>query len=440
MHANATQPVANTPVGACCSAEALLERWIGLDSQTVGSAAIARAVRVRMEACGEPDEAAFVARITRDAAEQCRFIDEVVVPESWFFRDCQIFDVLRQFATAFVTAPGRAPLRILCAPCAAGEEPYSVAMVLFEAGLSSDQFRIDAVDVSHAALARAAAATYSANAFRGDDLTFRDRWFHPQGSATSLDESVRKQVHFSSGNLLDESFAIDRQPYDVIFCRNLLIYLTRDARSRVENVIDRLLAPDGLLMLGAAEPAILKGSWISCGSNAVFALRRGTRATSPLPASQPMQHAAATAASMQDGPAHLTADHRSVERASGYAPLQSRMDEPVAPGSSAGDELLREAHALAGAGRRGEAMEACQRHQQAAGPSAQVFFLMGALHQAAGDLDRAEACLHKALYMDPVHDEAFLALAIVATQRGDDRMAEHYRRSAARIVSRKGAS
>lgn len=440
MHANATQPVASTPAEACRSAESWLERWIGLDSQTVGSAAIARAVRLRMEACGEPDEVAFIARITRDAAEQCRFIDEVVVPESWFFRDGQVFDILRHFAAAFATGPGRAPLRILCSPCAGGEEPYSVAMVLFEAGLSSDQFRIDAVDVSHAALARAAAATYSANAFRGDDLTFRDRWFHSQGSAASLDESVRKQVHFSSGNMLDESFATDRQPYDVIFCRNLLIYLTCDARSRVERVIDRLLAPDGLLMLGAAEPPILKGAWISGGRNAAFALRRGTRAPSPLPALQPMQHAAAAASRMQDGPGHLPADHRPAECAGGHEALQSRMDKPVVPGCSAGEALLREAHALAGAGRRSEAMEACQRHQQAEGPSAEVFFLMGGLHQAAGDLDRAEACLHKALYMDPSHDEAFLSLAIVATQRGDDRMAEHYRRSAARILSRKGAS
>ena len=65
---------------------------------------------------------------------------------------------------------------------------------------------------------------------------------------------------------------------------------------------------------------------------------------------------------------------------------------------------------------------------------------MGTLHQAAGELERAEACLHKTLYLDPAHDEAFQSLALVATQRGDDQMAEHYRQSAARVRSRKGAS
>jgi chemotaxis protein methyltransferase WspC len=417
MHADITHPIATSHASACSPAEALLERWIGLDAHTVGSTAIARAVRVRMGACGETDEAVFLAHLTRDDAERDRFIDEVVVPESWFFRDPQIFDVLRQLADTFAASPGQAPLRILSAPCAAGEEPYSVALTLLEAGLSADQFRIDAIDVSHAALRRAAAASYSANAFRGADLGFRDRWFRMQGAAAELDESARKLVHFSWGNLLDESFAADSRPYDVIFCRNLLIYLTAAARNRVEQTLDRLLAPNGLLMLGAAEPPILKGSWTPFSGNTVFALQRGGRAAARLPVPPPV-------------PRPPNAN----------APRASGANEAVEPKLPTRDELLHEAHELANAGRHAEAMEACLRQQQAAGPSAAVFFLMGTLYQAAGDLDRAEASLHKALYMDPAHEEAFLSLAVVATHRKDDQMAEHYRQSAARVRSRRGAS
>jgi chemotaxis protein methyltransferase WspC len=439
MHADAIQPVANTPSKACPPAETLLERWIGLDSQTVGSAAIARAVRVRMEACGDPDEETFLARLARDAAEQGRLIDEVVVPESWFFRDQQVFDFLREFAITFATTRRQAPLRILCAPCAAGEEPYSVAMALLEAGLSTPQFCIDAADVSHAAVARAKAATYSANAFRGTDLAFRDRWFRTRGAVAELDETVRNQVHFSRSNLLDESFAADRPPYDIIFCRNLLIYLTSDARCRVEMAFDRLLAPDGLLVLGAAEPPILKGSWLPVAGTAAFTLGRGTRANG-LPVPTSMQPPAVTAAPIRGSLGRLRAGAPSAAPAAVHAPRGSAANEPVTPRPPTGDELLRAAHELANAGRRVEAMEACQRHQQAAGPSAQVFFLMGMLYQASGDLERAEASLHKTLYMDPAHDEAFLSLAVVATQRGDAPMAEHYRQSAARIRARKGSS
>jgi len=69
-----------------------------------------------------------------------------------------------------------------------------------------------------------------------------------------------------------------------------------------------------------------------------------------------------------------------------------------------------------------------------------VFFLMGMLHQAVGELEQAEACLQKTLYLDGNHDEAILTLALIATQRGDGQMAEKYRQSAARVLARKGAS
>ncbi|MFM8709591.1 MAG: CheR family methyltransferase, partial [Planctomycetia bacterium] len=141
------------------SAEAFLRRTIGLDPETIGQAAIGRAVRQRMEACADRDIWSFLDRLARDDDEQSRFIDDVVVPESWFFRDPQVFGFLRRFAVTFATAPGQTPLRILCVPCAAGEEPYSVAMTLLEAGLAAHQFRIDAADVSRAACAAEAVSS-----------------------------------------------------------------------------------------------------------------------------------------------------------------------------------------------------------------------------------------------------------------------------------------
>ena len=431
MHPSSPHPVAPQTAEACLLAEAFLEQWIGLDSQTVGSGAIARAVKIRMNACGEPEEGAFLARISRDAEERERFIDEVVVPESWFFRDQQIFDYLRQHAIALAQRAYPAPLRVLSVPCAAGEEPYSVAIAFLEAGLSPDQFRIDATDVSRASLRRAAAATYSANAFRAADVSFRDRWFRGRDAAAELDEAVRKQVHFSWGNLLDQSFAADREPYDIIFCRNLLIYLTADARSRAEQALDRLLAPDGILVLGAAEPPILKRSWRPVASHAVFALRRGTATTERLPATLPPAPPAASAGAGVR-PSSVPPPPRPSDR--------SPADEPIESRRPAVDDVLREAGSLANAGRHAEALALCSRCQQTAGPSARVFFLMGMLHRAVGELERAEACLHKTLYLDANHDEAFLSLAIIASQRGDDRMAEQYRRSATRVLARKGAS
>jgi len=439
---NHTAPQDADPIGddILRAAEALLERRIGLDAQSIGSAAIARAVRARMKASGDLDATAFVRQLTHDSEACDRLIEEVVVPETWFFRDPQVFDFLKDTARGLVLA-GTTPVRILCVPCASGEEPYSVAMALFDAGLSAGQFVIDAADVSRAALARAAEAKYSANAFRATDGGFRRRWFHEHGTTASPAYAVRRQVRFTRGNLLDEEFATGRDPYHLILCRNLLIYLSPAARSGAERAFDRLLGPDGLLFVGAAEPPILSRAWVPAAGHSVFALRRGRAANGGPSIGGPLPRQAGAAALVPGG------DLRRPPRADTVpAAIAAGAAEPPAPTSlspsarSHLDDLIREAGRLAHDGHVAAALQRCREHLQAAGPCPQVFYLMGMLHQSAGDLDRAEEHLQKAIYLDADHDEAFLALAVVATRRGDDALAERHRRSAGRALANKGAS
>jgi len=421
-----TSPTHRDPAG-CPAAEELLARWIGLDAGTIGATSIARAVRNRMDALRLAEPAAVVARAQADPAERDRLVEEVVVGESWFFRDPQVFAFVARFAAARASLPNRGPVRILSAPCAGGEEPYSMAMALLDAGVAADRFSIDAVDVSHAALDRARRARYSANAFRNADLAFRDRWFQRDGSFSVLDETVRRQVRFAWANLLDEAaLATLAVAYDVVFCRNLLIYLTTAARSALEHTLDRLVAADGLLVVGAAEPPILKGEWIPAGDGSIFALRRGVRAAAPSDAAQPRPREAPARP-----PAH--ADAMPVIPA---VPATAA----VSPAARSLDDVLREAGTLANARRFAAALAVCEAHARSAGPAPELFFLMGMVHQSAGDADRAEGCFHKTLYLDASHDEALLALALLAGQRGDPAMAEHYRRSAARIHDRKGTA
>jgi chemotaxis protein methyltransferase WspC len=100
---------------------------------------------------------------------------------------------------------------------------------------------------------------------------------------------------------------------------------------------------------------------------------------------------------------------------------------------------LRRANELANERRFPEALDVCADYQRTAGPAAEVYFLMGMIHQSAADLDAAEDCFHKTLYLDAAHAEACLALALLAGQRGDARLAQLYRRAAARVVARRGA-
>ncbi|MFM7137346.1 MAG: CheR family methyltransferase [Planctomycetota bacterium] len=405
--------------------EALLREWLGLDAATVGRAAVERAVRGRMKAAGLGDPAAFARLLRADLAERDLLVEDVIVAESWFFRDRQVFEFVTDFAVTRAAVPGHAPVRILCAPAAGGEEPYSVAMALFEAGLTAAQFTIDAIDISRRALERAAAGRYSANAFRNADLAFRDRWFTCAGAQSVLAERVRNAVRLEWANVLDPAFAAGRPAYDVVFCRNLLIYLTAEARRGVEAQLDRLLAADGLLVLGAAEPPIMQGDWIPAGTASVFALRRGVHAGPRPAASGPVQPPAARPAR----PPRPAAE-----------PALPRQPAPAGSTPADLEAVLAEAGRLANEGRFAEAIDHCERQRAALPPAPELFFLMGMLHQSAGDLDRAEGCFHKTLYLDGNHEEAHLSLALLARRRGDETMAEKYRQSAARAAARKEAT
>ena len=410
----------------------MLRTWIGLDAATIGAPGLARAIRGRMDAQGIDDPAVYAAAVRSDPAERDRLVEDVIVAESWFFRDRQVFNFVADVAVTLASLPGRGPVRILCAPCASGEEPYSVAMALLDAGLQATQFAIDAVDVSRVALERARRGRYSANAFRNADCSFRDRWFRSDGSTSVLDERVRTCVRFAWANLLDDRSMADRGPYDVIFCRNLLIYLTTEARAHMERMLDRLLSSDGILVLGAAEPPILRGDWIPAGAASLFALRRGVHLPPSTVEAAPRPARPAAAAPPSRAPSQPAV-------AAVVVPPPGASPRPVEQAPTLSD-VLEQAGALANARRHLEALELCERHRAALPPSPELFFLMGMLHQSLGDLDRAEGCLHKTLYLDAANEEALLALALLARQRGDARMADTYRQSAARAFARKSSS
>jgi len=418
--------------GGLVAAETLLRRWIGLDPGTVGHAAIHRAVRHRMAALGAADTDAYIHRAETDPKERDLLVEEVVVAESWFFRDPQVFAFVRRFIGDRVATGDRTPVRVLSVPCASGEEPYSLVMALLDHGIDPRAFMVDASDVSHAALERARAGRYTANAFRTSESGFRDRWFRDEDGHAVIDGRVRDRVRFTWGNILDDAFVVaalagGRAPYDVVFCRNLLIYLTAEARCAVERAIDSLLKPDGLLVLGAAEPPIMKGEWIPAGAGAVFALRRPPQPAAPAP---PRRAAATTP------PARTTLapiGERSPALADATPPPAGASAAAPRPGLP---DVLDTANRLANEGRHREAIETCVEYQRTAGPAAEVYYLMGMVHQSITDLDAAEDCFHKTLYLDSGHADAALALALLAARRGDVRLAEIYRRAAARVVAR----
>ncbi len=382
-----------------------------------------------MKELGLDDLVEYERRLSQSELELQELIEEVVVPESWFFRDERPFHWLREYVRKrWLRDLLRPPLRALSLPCAGGEEPYSIALTLLDLGLPARRFRIDAVDVSLGRLAIARRAVYSANAFRGPDLSYRARSFreHPQGY--ELDLNVRATVQFIQASVLDPRLLEGTAPYDVLFCRNLLIYLGASARACVLAAIDRLLAPDGVLFIGHADRFDWAGAepkFTPVGDPGCFAYQRKARGSAgvvvsvdqarPQLAPPPPMSSMIASSSVRDDSARVVDDK----------PL--RVDQPLS--------LLDRAAELANIGRFDEAIAACERHLQQKGPSASAYYLLGMIRQAAGDRPRAEDCFKKAVYLDPRHDEALLALALLAERRGDHVAAAGFRRRAERIAT-----
>src|SRR5690606_15514514 len=135
--------------------EQLLDRAIGLNPLSVGSSAIERAVERRIKACDLADADAYWELVQQSHDELQELIEAVVVPETWFFRDPPAFAAMVRFVSERATHDRSRPQRLLSLPCSTGEEPYTMAMALLDAGVAPGCFRIDAVDVSARSILRA---------------------------------------------------------------------------------------------------------------------------------------------------------------------------------------------------------------------------------------------------------------------------------------------
>jgi chemotaxis protein methyltransferase WspC len=373
----------------------------GLD---LGVATVERAVRERMRAVG--------AGIDYDpqpgTPEFDALVDLVVVPESWILRDPAVFETALRFVQArLLTRPGR-QVRVLSLPCAGGEEPYSLAMLLAHAGIEPEHCRIDAFDLSRAAIARARAGRFTRNAFRGGDQGLRARFFTEDGDEQVIGAAPRAYVAFVQANLFDVAPAVTGT-YDLVFCRNLLIYFDLATQQRAAARLAALLADDGLLLAGYAEaPALCRAGFAPRTPHDTFALRKhGRRAADvlgapPRPAARP-------------------------------APRASAPPPPPPP-----RDLLAEAKAHADAGRLAHAEDACRALLAVRADDAEAWFLLGLTAECTGRPQGAQDCWRRCVYLDPDHYEALCGLALLAEQRGDLVLGASLRERAARVHGRRG--
>ncbi len=446
--------------------ETLLEQKIGFSAETVGSEVVIKAVRSRMEVSGMSGDDEYLAYLQHSEQEWEELFEEVVIPETWFFRNNHSFSFLKQYVREeWLLKKGNLKLRVLSIPCSTGEEPYSIAMTLFDVGMSELTFHVDAVDLSTKALQKGEVGVYGRESFRGaETAAFRDRYFtrFDETGLYHIHPEIKRTVRFLRGNLLDKHLLANEQPYHVLFCRNLLIYLGDEAKRRVVGILVRLLADTGILFVGHAErPAFHSSNFTWIQQPGVFACRKvsvvpqtaslATKNASVL--SSPQKAAEKMAFSAQSALPHGQVlkipafDRRKTIRQSREKEtIQTRKKKTSVETPYMGierrqvpdtlDRLLDSARLLADQGKLDEAFDLCDSVLHQRPTSVQANFLKGLISQALRNETQAEESFNRTVYLDPNHVDALHYLAFLAEHRNDVQKARLLRQRIDRIQKR----
>jgi chemotaxis protein methyltransferase WspC len=408
--------------------EALLRESMGLDVASIGSAAIDRALRDRMAASRLADAGSYAQLLEASPTEMQELIEAVVVPETWFFRNPEAFRALARLTVEeWYPAHLTGALRVLSFPCSTGEEPYSIAITLMEAGLSAERLSIDGFDISRRALSTAARGVYGRNSFRGAELAFRERYFSQEKGSFALADEVRKSVNFEQRNVVEENLA-SRGGYDVIFCRNVLIYFDQSMQQRVLRNLDEALRPDGVLFVGPAESfQVAAAGFTPIPQPQAFAFRKGQGAPPDLPVLPPWQSQPAIVPRRNRGAGAGSARLRRAAVAAREQPADGIPTNAM--------EGLALARRLADSGNLTAALEQAER-SLAAMPTAEGYYVFGLIRDAMGDSAAAMESYRKALYLAPDHIDAMLHLAFLLERGGDAASAHRFRERARRAEER----
>jgi chemotaxis protein methyltransferase WspC len=397
----------------------LLRHRIGLDPDSLGTTALGRTVAARAAELGLAGTTAYAARLAVDPQELQVVLADVAVPETWFFRGGAVFDYLaRRVADAGPIRASGTRFRTLSVPCSTGEEPYSFAIALAEAGVPPGACEIEAVDLSAAHLDKARRARFSDFSFRQTPPGLCQRYFRPVDGGWELDPAIRAGVRFRQGNLLDPGLLAGAGPFDLIFCRNLFIYLHREARRQVLDTLAGLLAPDGRLCTGHAEPLEFQDTRFTPAGPPEYFLYR----MAPTPVTRPLAIPAWSPPPRLE-PASPPTVPREGHKPEALAKGVAAFAQPPTP-----VELLDRARRQADGGQLADALASCREQLAGSGPSADLYSLMGLIHQARGERGEAVVCYQRALYMEREHAEALSHLMLLYQEQGNHAQAERLRR------------
>lgn len=404
----------------------LLARTIGLDYSTIGIKSLELTLKRRLSQVNSENALDYVNSLEKDKSELQKFVEMIVVPETWFFRDHQPFMFLQEEVKSKFMRTVTQPLRILSVPSSTGEEPYSIVMALKEIDYPLQLLVVDAVDISSIATEKAMRGVYGKSSFRGVDEYIKKKYFTADTESFVLSEEIKKAVTFHNENLASPFFMRYKLPYDMIFCRNLIIYLDGAARDTAINHIKRLLKPDGYLFSGHTEVMFYSSNGFRSVSHPKsFALY--VEAPKPEPVRRPVSRG-------------------SIERTVPLPPVVKRqfstskvegkrktVEIPTAVNPDFEYEYIQE---LANRGELTTARRKCEELLREDPANKDLICLLGEISLASGNIDEAENNFLRVLYLDPNHTLALVHISLLYEQKGDQNKSILYKERLKRVNER----
>lgn len=223
-----------------------------------------RRTRKRLTATSCPDYFEYLSFLQRNAAELDHLLDVITINVSRFFRDTLTFELIAdRILPAIILEKNRLQdhsLRVWSAGCAQGEEPYSLAILIHEMvrkdGLSMN-LHLFATDVDAKTLKKAEKAVYPPDSIKNIKYRLLTKYFTPEGTSFRLSPEIRKLVNFSFYDMLDNKHGVPPESvfgaFDLVLCRNLLIYFNLEYQETIFEKLYHSLSPNGFLILGEAE-------------------------------------------------------------------------------------------------------------------------------------------------------------------------------------------
>lgn len=228
----------------------------GIDLSNYKEAQMKRRLVSLYEKKGYTSFGEFYSGMNRNSKLLNEFLDRMTINVSEFYRNAKRWEVLEKQIFPGLLHKNR-QLKIWSAACSTGEEPYTIAMILSNF-IPLSQIKISATDIDENALARARMGVYPERALNEVPEAVKRKFFSCDGSFYEISEDIKKTVVFKKQNLLAEEFG---GPFDLIVCRNVLIYFTEEAKDGLYHKFSGALKKDGILFVGSTEQIFNPGRY-----------------------------------------------------------------------------------------------------------------------------------------------------------------------------------